>query len=109
MAISPLDCMGCAVCVGQCPVNALTMVPQEDEAAQQDVFNYCVASVSEKKDMQDNTVKGSQFRQPMLEFSGSYLQRHRLLLHLGRSGCHLSLLHQQGRPRPRLVQLPVRG
>ena len=71
MAVSPLDCMGCAVCVGQCPVNALTMVPQEDEAAQQDVFNYCVASVSEKKDMQDNTVKGSQFRQPMLEFSGS--------------------------------------
>ena len=71
MAISPLDCMGCAVCVGQCPVDALTMVDQEQEAAQQDVFNYCVAKVSEKKDMQDNTVKGSQFRQPMLEFSGS--------------------------------------
>ncbi len=71
MAVSPLDCMGCAVCVGQCPVGALTMVPQEDEAAQQEVFNYCVAEVSEKKDMQDNTVKGSQFRQPMLEFSGS--------------------------------------
>ncbi len=63
--------MGCAVCVGQCPVGALTMVPQEQEAAQQEVFNYCVAKVSEKKDMQDNTVKGSQFRQPMLEFSGS--------------------------------------
>ena len=71
MAISPLDCMGCAVCVGQCPVNALTMVDQEQEAAQQEVFDYCVAKVSEKKDMQDNTVKGSQFRQPMLEFSGS--------------------------------------
>ena len=71
MAVSPLDCMGCAVCVGQCPVGALTMVPQEDEAAQQEVFNYCVAEVSEKKDMQDNTVKGSQFRQPLLEFSGS--------------------------------------
>ncbi len=71
MAVSPLDCMGCAVCVGQCPVGALTMVPQEQEAAQQEVFNYCVAEVSEKKDMQDNTVKGSQFRQPMLEFSGS--------------------------------------
>ena len=71
MAVSPLDCMGCAVCVGQCPVGALTMVPQEQEAAQQDVFNYCVDKVSEKKDMQDNTVKGSQFRQPMLEFSGS--------------------------------------
>ena len=71
MAVSPLDCMGCAVCVGQCPVDALTMVPQEQEAAQQDVFNYCVAEVAEKKDMQDDTVKGSQFRQPMLEFSGS--------------------------------------
>ncbi len=71
MAISPLDCMGCGVCVGQCPVDALAMVPQEQESAQQEVFNYCVAEVSEKKDMQDNTVKGSQFRQPMLEFSGS--------------------------------------
>ena len=71
MAISPLDCMGCGVCIGVCPVNALSMVPQEGELAQQDVFNYCVAEVSEKKDMQDNTVKGSQFKQPMLEFSGS--------------------------------------
>ena len=71
MAVSPLDCMGCAVCVGQCPVGALTMVPQEQEAAQQDVFNYCVTEVAEKKDMQDDTVKGSQFKQPMLEFSGS--------------------------------------
>ena len=71
MAISPLDCMGCGVCIGVCPVNALSMVPQEGELAQQDVFNYCVAEVSEKKDMQDNTVKGSQFKQPMLELSGS--------------------------------------
>ena len=71
LAVSPLDCMGCAVCVGQCPVGALTMVDQAQEAAQQEVFNYCVAEVAEKKDMQDNTVKGSQFKQPMLEFSGS--------------------------------------
>ena len=71
MAISPLDCMGCGVCIGACPVNALSMVAQEGELPQQDVFDYCVAKVSEKKDMQDNTVKGSQFKQPMLEFSGS--------------------------------------
>ena len=71
MAISPLDCMGCGVCVGQCPVDALAMVSQEQEAPQQAVFDYCVSKVSEKKDMQDNTVKGSQFKQPLLEFSGS--------------------------------------
>ena len=71
MAVSPLDCMGCGVCVGVCPVDALAMVPQEQESAQQDVFNYCVAKVEEKKDMQDATVKGSQFRKPLLEFSGS--------------------------------------
>ena len=71
MAISPLDCMGCGVCIGACPVNALSMVAQEGELKQQDVFDYCMDKVSEKKDMQDNTVKGSQFKQPMLEFSGS--------------------------------------
>ena len=71
IAISPLDCMGCGVCVGACPVDALAMVPQEEEKKQQEVFDYCVAKVSEKKDMQDATVKGSQFCKPLLEFSGS--------------------------------------
>ena len=47
------------------------MVGQESELPEQDVFNYCVSKVSDKKDMQDLTVKGSQFKQPMLEFSGS--------------------------------------
>ncbi len=46
---------------------------------------------------------------PAVRRSYVHLQRHRLLLHLGRSGCYLSLLHQQGRPWSRLVQLPVRG
>ena len=73
MAISPLDCMGCGVCVGACPekVQAIKMVPQEEELAQQDVFDYCVAKVSEKKELQTADVKGSQFRKPLLEFSGS--------------------------------------
>ena len=63
--------MGCTVCAKACPVGALTMVPQEQEAAQQDVFNYMVANVSVKEDMADLTVKGSQFKKPLLEFSGS--------------------------------------
>ncbi|MBQ2921187.1 MAG: pyruvate:ferredoxin (flavodoxin) oxidoreductase, partial [Oscillospiraceae bacterium] len=71
MAVSPLDCMGCGVCVGVCPTKAIKMVPQESQAAQQDVFNYMVAKVAQKPEMEDNTVKGSQFRKPLLEFSGS--------------------------------------
>ena len=71
MAVSPLDCMGCGVCVSVCPVKALTMVSQEGEAAQQEVWNYVVDKVADKPDMQDNTVKGSQFKQPYLQFSGS--------------------------------------
>ena len=71
IAISPLDCMGCSVCVKTCPVDALSMVGQEQEAAQQDVFNYMVANVSAKEDMADLSVKGSQFKKPLLEFSGS--------------------------------------
>ena len=71
MAVSPLDCMGCGVCVGVCPTKAITMVPQEQELPEQEVWNYMVDHVSEKKDMQDNTVKGSQFHKPLLEFSGS--------------------------------------
>ena len=71
MAISPLDCMGCGVCTHVCPVGALTMQPLEGQEAQQPVFDYMVSAVAEKKELQDFTVKGSQFRQPMLEFSGS--------------------------------------
>ena len=72
MAVSPLDCMGCGVCIGVCPTKSLKMVPQAEEAAQQDAFDYCVAKVSEKADMiSTNSVKDSQFKKPLLEFSGS--------------------------------------
>ena len=72
MAVSPLDCMGCGVCVGICPTNAITMAPQESQADQQAVFNYCVDKVEPKADMASaNNVKESQFKKPLLEFSGS--------------------------------------
>ena len=72
MAVSPLDCMGCGVCISQCGVHAIEMVPMESQLAEQEVFDYMVAKVSEKKEMfvADN-VKFSQFAQPYLEFSGS--------------------------------------
>ena len=106
MAISPLDCMGCTLCVKACPVSAkalkdaqavaaeeipddakkqakrakeiaapklaIEMVPQVTQLDQQKVFDFAVASVSEKKELVNPaTVKGSQFKQPLLEFSGS--------------------------------------
>ena len=72
MAVSPLDCMGCGVCISQCAVGAIEMAPLESQVPQQEVFDYMVANVSEKKDLfvADN-VKFSQFAQPYLEFSGS--------------------------------------
>jgi len=90
MAVSPLDCMGCTLCVKACPVNAtadkkaaaagvkadkadyaIYMAPQATQSEQQEVFDYCVANVAEKKELINATVKGSQFKQPLLEFSGS--------------------------------------
>ncbi|MGF0063899.1 pyruvate:ferredoxin (flavodoxin) oxidoreductase [Lachnospiraceae bacterium SGI.085] len=75
MSVSPLDCMGCGECITVCPKaadGAIKMVPQESQAAEQPVFDYLVANVG-KKDigLSDTTPKGSQFNQPLLEFSGS--------------------------------------
>ena len=72
MAISPLDCMGCGVCIGVCPTSSLKMVPQESQLPQQDAFDYCVADVSEKADVASSAnLISSQFKKPLLEFSGS--------------------------------------
>ena len=75
MSVSPLDCMGCGECVTVCPAaakGAIKMVPQESQAEEQPVFDYLVANVGKKDSgFADNTPKGSQFNQPLLEFSGS--------------------------------------
>ena len=71
LAVSPLDCMGCGVCVGVCPTNSLKMVAQESQLAEQEVFDYCVANASEKPEVCGKTVISSQYKKPLLEFSGS--------------------------------------
>ncbi len=73
MSVSPLDCMGCGECVTVCPTAAIKMVPQETRLAEQPLWDYLVKNVSKKADSgyADSTVKGSQFNQPLLEFSGS--------------------------------------
>ena len=75
MAISPLDCMGCTLCVKACPTKpekrAIEMVSTASQLDQQAAFDYCVENVTEKPEIINATVKGSQFKQPLLEFSGS--------------------------------------
>ena len=72
LAISPMDCMGCGVCVGVCPTKSLTMVPRESQDSQQAAFDYCVAKVSEKPEVTSNaTAISCQYKKPLLEFSGS--------------------------------------
>ncbi len=72
LAVSPMDCMGCGVCVGVCPTNSLVMVSRESQDAQQAAFDYCVANVTEKAETTEKmTVISSQYKKPLLEFSGS--------------------------------------
>ena len=81
MAVSPLDCMGCTLCVKACPVTAnaaktgkapaIEMKPIATQLEQQAAYNYAVENVSEKAELVATSVKGSQFKQPLLEYSGS--------------------------------------
>ena len=78
MTMSALDCTGCGSCVNVCPGKkgnkALNMMPLETQLAEQEVFNYAV-ELPEKPEVlekfKETTVKGSQFKQPLLEFSGA--------------------------------------
>ena len=78
MTISALDCTGCGSCANVCPgkkgEKALTMAPLEENLGEQKVFDAGQkvpkkAEVAEK--FKESTVKGSQFKQPLLEFSGA--------------------------------------
>lgn len=78
LTVSPLDCTGCGACVNVCPgmrgKKALEMQPFETQKSQQKVFDYTnklprKPEVAEK--FKESTVKGSQFKQPLLEFSGA--------------------------------------
>ncbi|MBQ8210072.1 MAG: pyruvate:ferredoxin (flavodoxin) oxidoreductase [Clostridia bacterium] len=72
LAVSPMDCMGCGVCIGVCPTNSLKMVARESQDDMQAVFDYCVANVTEKEEVSSAaTVIASQYKKPLLEFSGS--------------------------------------
>ena len=72
LAVSPMDCMGCGVCVGECPTNSLKMVSRESQEDQQAVFDYCEANVTVKDDISPAmNVITSQYKKPLLEFSGS--------------------------------------
>ncbi len=74
VGVSVLDCTGCGSCANVCPAKnkALVMNPIEEQMPQQAVFDYAFDKVT-KKDVPfaENTVKGSQFKQPLLEFSGA--------------------------------------
>ena len=72
--VSPLDCTGCGNCADVCPakVKALTMVPLEEVAAVEEAnYNFAEQLPEVKVNFNPATVKGSQFRQPLLEFSGA--------------------------------------
>ncbi len=76
MTVSVLDCTGCGSCVQECPAKekALVMKPLESQLPAQEVYNYG-QKVGEKADViekfKETTVKGSQFKQPLFEFSGA--------------------------------------
>ena len=76
IAISALDCTGCGSCAQVCPARekALEMIPAETEYMdeQQAKYNGLFGNVTDKEiPFKEDTVKGSQFRQPLMEFSGA--------------------------------------
>ena len=72
MGITPLDCSGCGNCALVCPADALVMKPAASQEAQGEAWDYLIYDITDKKNpMAKDTVKGSQFETPLLEFSGA--------------------------------------
>ncbi len=78
ISVSPADCQGCGSCANVCPGKkgnkALVMKPQETQLDQQELFDYGMDMVTDKAvtdKFKETTVKGSQFKKPLLEFSGA--------------------------------------
>ncbi len=74
ITISPYDCTGCGNCAQVCPAKekALLMKPFDSQESKQEQFQYAVEKVTPKANpLNPKTVKGSQFEQPLLEFSGA--------------------------------------
>ena len=69
IGISKLDCTGCSICSHICPSNALKMIPFEE--VKNNNFEYLVNKISVKEEQVNNTVKGTQFKKPLFEFSGA--------------------------------------
>ncbi len=73
LQVSALDCTGCGSCVNVCPAKekAIAMTPVDAAPDNRDAWDYAL-TLSDKGDLFDPyTVKGSQFRQPLLEFSAA--------------------------------------
>ncbi|NFA59931.1 pyruvate:ferredoxin (flavodoxin) oxidoreductase [Clostridium sporogenes] len=73
MAISPYDCTGCGNCADVCPAKekALIMKPFDSQLEESKNWDYAIKVSPKANPMKKNSVKGSQFEQPLLEFSGA--------------------------------------
>ena len=71
MQVDVLDCTGCGTCVTACPAKALEMKPIAGQLPQQANWDYSLSLSGKENPMDKFSVKGSQFKQPLLEFSGA--------------------------------------
>ena len=73
MQVSTLDCTSCGVCVATCPKGgeAIKMVPVEDVDLDQTNWEYAMSLEEKTEGIDKYSIKGSQFYQPLLEFSGA--------------------------------------